>query len=364
MSTSPISSIKKLLDQNNLDAVLISSLPNIVYLTNFYHFSEMEREAFLLITPKNNYIFTDGRYSHAVITTLKNFQLLKLSMTNPFTKLLEKVLKKERVKTLGLEENNLTVAEYKKISSVINLTKHFDLKSLRVIKDQEEIKKIQVACEIGDKAFTYIVKHIKPGITEKELAFKFEAFIRESGCIPSFPTIVAFMENAAVPHHKTSDRKLKKNELILIDSGVKYQEYCSDMTRTFFLGNATTEQKNVYQAVLEAQSLAIQQFNNELMKKTKSAKLKNLDAAARKYIISKGYPSIPHSLGHGIGLEVHEAPTLFPKSKETTKNGMVFSIEPGIYLPNKFGVRIEDLFAVVNNKLVQLTKSPSKLLEI
>ena len=143
-------------------------------------------------------------------------------------------------------------------------------------------------------------------------------------------------------------------------SGIKYENYCSDMTRTIFIGQPTDEQKKIYQTVLTSQELAIEQFNNETMKQKeiKQIHANEIDKVASDFITSRGFPSIPHSLGHGIGLEVHEAPHLSPKSKEILTNGMVFSIEPGIYLPDNMGVRIEDLFTIQNNELTQLTKSP------
>lgn len=150
----------------------------------------------------------------------------------------------------------------------------------------------------------------------------------------------------------------------MFDFGVKYNNYCSDMTRTIFFGKATAEQKKMYEIVLKAQQSAIQQYNNEAMKQSKFVYAKNLDNTARSYIIEHGYPSIPHGLGHGIGLELHEAPRLSPTSQEILFEGMVFSIEPGIYLPDRFGIRIEDLFAIENGKLIQLTKSSQKLIEV
>jgi Xaa-Pro aminopeptidase len=145
MLTSRLSHVKKLLKKINVDAALISSLSNIVYLTNFYHFSDMEREAFLLITPKTNYIFTDARYSHAVKTSLKNYTLLEISINSSFSKLLEEVLNKEKIKTLGIEENNITVTEYKKILSLIKSINNINLRSLRIKKDKQEIEKIKTA---------------------------------------------------------------------------------------------------------------------------------------------------------------------------------------------------------------------------
>ncbi len=368
-----LSKFKKLLSTKSLDAALISSVPDIIYLTDFSYFSNMEREAFLLITKNNNYIITDGRYVHAVKKHVKDFKLLVGSETTSHEKILEleKILKQENIKSLGIDAHNLTVYEHEKILSRLNNNKklikkinHIDLSSLRIIKVQKEIKKIKKACQIGDKAFTHILSFIKVGMAEKDIAFELEHFIRKQGSDISFATILAFEENAAIPHHKTGTRKLKNNEFILLDFGVKYENYCSDMTRTIHFGKVSPEKKRIYETVLASQQKAIEQYNNETIKQSRVIKTLDLDNAARFYIVSKGYPAYPHGLGHGIGLEVHEAPRLSPKSKDKLQNGMVFSIEPGIYLPDKFGVRTEDLFTIQNNKLIQLTKSPKNLIEI
>lgn len=365
MDISRLSKLKKLLKKNNLDAALISSPSNIYYLTEFDYFSYIDRDAFLLITKNNNYILTNLLYSLAVKKTLKNFILCEISSITSFTKHLEQIIKKEKITLLGIEENNITVAEYKKILSIIKTLQPIDLRILRIIKSPDEIKRIKKACTIGDKALTSLLENIKPGISEKELALQLETLFRHFGGEPSFPSIVAFGENAAVPHHKASDVKLKNNEIILIDSGVKYKEYCSDMTRTIFFGKATLEQKKVYQIVLEAQKKAINFLNHQLVNNTdKLIKSADIDRVSREYIINQGFDSIPHGLGHGIGLQLHEPPTLSPRWEDKITEGMVFSIEPGIYLNDKFGVRIEDLFTIQNNKLIQLTKSPRKILEI
>ncbi len=382
--------VKKLLAEEKLDAILLSSVPNILYLTGFSHFSKDEREAFLLITKKNQYILTDGRYSHAVRTHIKDFQLEEISSHTPLKKLLSKIVKKEKLANVGIEETNLTVAEYKKLKPLFKKVHHITLHSLREIKSPQEITLIQNACTIGDKAFSFILTKLKPGITEKAIAFELEWFIKKEGADFSFPAIVAFAENAAVPHHKTGTKKLEDNMPVLLDFGVKYNEYCSDMTRTVFFCKATKKQKTIYHTVLAAQQKAIyyieqqlklysssdhaQRGNREVSPYTKhdSSRLRSnnnleaseVDKVARDYIIFQNFPSIPHSLGHGIGLEVHETPHLSPKSKDVLKNGMVFSLEPGIYVPDFMGVRIEDLFTIQEGKLLHLTKSPKNLIEL
>lgn len=366
MDTSRIIKLREHLHKNQLDAVLISSIPNIIYLTDFSYFSADEREAYILVTQQHTYLFTDARYSHAVKTKLPHCKLVEISAKHSFEDSLKRLITKEKIAKLGIEEQNLVVHEHRKITALTETT-HFSLARLRKIKDHEEIQAIQKACLLGDKAFAFILKKIKPGMTEKDIAFLLETFIRKKGADIAFPTIVAFGKNAAVPHHKTSDQRLTTNDLILLDFGVMYQHYCSDMTRTVFVGKAAQKQKHVYEIVLEAQNKAIkfiqkychagrQILDNKLFSS-------DIDKAAREYILKKGYPTIPHSLGHGIGLQVHESPTLSPKSRDILQDGMVFSIEPGIYLPGKFGVRIEDLFTIQNNTLIQLTKSPRNLIE-
>ena len=215
--------LKKLLVDRSTDAALISSIPNIIYLTNFSHFIEGEREAFLLITPKNQYIFTDARYSYAVQEHVKDFILQEISVRSSLTTSLKKIIGEEHIVKLGIESDDLTVAEFRKISPLVKDTVHFDLSQLRKRKDTREISLIRKACEIGDKAFEHILLHIKPGITEKKLMFELDTIIRKTGHDISFPSIIAFEENAAIPHHKTGHRKLTDGELILMDFGVKYQ---------------------------------------------------------------------------------------------------------------------------------------------
>jgi len=233
---------------------------------------------------------------------------------------------------------------------------------LRIIKGAEEIQAIKNACLLGDEVYSNILKNLKTGKTENEIAFEIELLIRKNEAKISFPAIVAFGSNGSFPHHVPTDKKLQKNTFVLMDFGVKLNNYCSDMTRTIFFGTATKEQRQAYNTVLESQQKAVEHIEKKLAKKEK-IKATDVDKIARKHIISQGFPTIPHSLGHGIGLEVHELPHI-PGTKEQLEEGMVFSIEPGVYLSDKFGVRIEDLYAIENNELIPLTISTKKLLEI
>lgn len=360
--------ILKLRDEitkQKVDALLISSIPNIIYLTGYNNFSSEEREAFLLITKKNQYIITDTRYSEAIKKDVPYFQLLELSSQSSFSDLLKKVITHETIKTCGFEAENITVGEYTRLKKIFTKLKPVPLSNLRIHKEKDEIEKIQKACALGDEAFKHVLKYIKKGITEKELAFQINQYIRQKGHDISFKTIVAFGKNAAIPHHNTSHEKLTNNQFVLMDFGAKVDNYCSDMTRTVFFGKADAEQKRMYQIVLESQKKAIEYLKSNIYHlSTKKMLASEVDQIARSYIIDNTYPPIPHSLGHGTGIEVHEAPNLSPKSPYTLSEGMVFSIEPGIYLPGNQGVRIEDLVTLAKSGVQVLTKSPRELIEL
>ena len=356
-----IEKIRAILEKRQLDALLVSSVSNIFYLTQFSEFSSEEREAYLLISKDKQYIFTDGRYKEAVETDIPNFQLQLITPQTPFVTLLKNICEKEKLDQVGFEENNITFWEYQRIQQTPMELSPLSL-HIRMYKDDTEIAAIQKACDLGDKTFAYVLHKIKEGITEKELQIEIELYIKKQGADISFRPIVAFGANASMPHYVSSDkRKLKPNECILIDMGTKVDGYCSDMTRTVFFGKPTEEQTKVYETVLTSQQKAIDYINKRL--NTNSTILsKNVDNIARGYINSQSYPSIPHSLGHGTGIDVHEPPSLNPTSEMQLQNGMVFSIEPGIYLPKSIGVRIEDLVAIQNNELTILTLSPKELI--
>lgn len=359
-----ISKLRKSLVKDNLNILLISSPANITYLTKFANFYGGEREAFLIISNNSQFILTDGRYSEAVKKEVKNFKLLEISHKSPAKKLLKDLMSKYRVKKVGVEGDDLTYAEYQKFSELFEIV-DVNLHDFRAIKTTNELDSISKACRLGDEAFKYILKKIKLGVTEKKLAFEMEFFIRKNGGEISFPPFIAFGENAAIPHHKSGETRLnqKNGQFVLLDFGTKVDGYCSDMTRTVFFGKASYKQKDIYEVVKQSQQKAVDYISKQLSV-NKRIKAAEVDKIAREYITEKGYPTIPHSLGHGIGLEVHEHPRLSPKSKDNLTEGMVFSIEPGIYLPGFGGVRIEDLFVIDHGKLRQLTSSSKALIEI
>ncbi len=209
------------------------------------------------------------------------------------------------------------------------------IETVRSSKDGSEITAIEDAASIAAQALKQILRHIKPGVTENELAGMLDFQIRRLGAKNSFETIVAFGPNASRPHHQPSRRKLKHKDTVLIDFGAKYKGYCSDITRCFVVGWPTTFYKKVYDVVEQAQAAAIKMIKA-------GVKINRVDAAAREVIDKNDLPVYGHGTGHGLGLEIHESPFLKAKGKGTLKAGEVITIEPGIYVPGKLGVRIED----------------------
>lgn len=363
MAKKGLEQIKTRISRDKLDGVLISSVANISYLTGFNNFSSIEREAYIIFTKSNAYILTDGRYLEAVQKQVRDFQTLEISAENSLKKIFED-LNTQKIKKLGIEESDLRHKEYKEFSKYFKL---FDtqIPNIRSIKEKSEIDLIEKACTLGDKTFEYLLGEIKEGISEKDLVFKLEFFVKKNGGGLSFSPIVAFGSNSSIPHHESGKETLqnKKGQFVLLDLGAKVDNYCSDMSRTIFFGKASKRQKEIYRIVKESQQLAVD-YIAKAFALGKGVKASKVDKKARDYIIEKGYPTIPHSLGHGIGIEVHESPAISLNSKDYLKNGMVFSIEPGIYIPDFGGVRIEDLFVLENGKIRQLTKSPKDLIEL
>lgn len=360
-----IERLKKLqleIKSHNLDGAIISNVSNIIYLTGYSGFSNEEREAFLLITPTRQFVFTDGRYSEAVRKSIPHFELVEITSKSKFPDLLKKFIYELKIGRLGVEETDLRFAEYKQIKKVAKSLKDFKFHVHRSVKTNEEIRLIENACKIGDEAFKFILKRITSEVTEKQLAYLLENFIREKGFEPSFKTIAAFGANSAIPHHQSGESKLKKGDFVLLDFGVRFKKYCSDMTRTLVFGKFSEKQKKIHEVVREAQSKAAESIKYPTSEVGVSAK--KVDRVARDWIIKNGFPQIPHSLGHGIGIEVHEHPFLSPNSKEILEEGMVFSIEPGIYIPGFGGVRMEDLFVLEKNGIRQLTNSSKELIAI
>lgn len=346
----------------NFDAILISSNTNIIYLIGDIGFSQTERECLLLITKNKKFLITDKRYSQTVIKRVRNFEIINSGVHHFLNEGAQEIFENNKIKTLGFEDNNLTVEEHLRINK-LSKTKPIDLRNLRIIKKNDEIKNIKLACKIGDQTFDFIVTKLKFGISEKEIANELEFFIKKKSADISFKPIVAFGKNSSAPHHLSGKSKLRNNEIVLLDFGVRVNNFCSDMSRTVFFGSASVEFKRMHKTVLEAQQKAIESLKSSIVNH-KSVTGKQIDAVARNYIVKQNFPNIIHSVGHGIGIEVHEPPHLSPNSKDKIEKGMVFSIEPGIYIENYGGVRIEDLVLANKNNVELITHAKRNLIEL
>lgn len=313
------------------------------------YFTQMKPSfAYLLITPQKAEFY---------LTSLdKRPSLPNIAVKELQKKWIEKV-QRTKIKTLGVNKEVMTVTQMERIQKLFPKARVVDisekLRELRSTKTSEEVKKIKRACEITSNALTALVKELprKKLQTELDVALFLEKKMREQGGEIAFPTIVAMGKNAAVPHHLTSRDHLHRGFLV-IDFGASYQHYCADMTRTLFLGTPSQKERELYGLLLTSQQRAIEAIKA-------GVPFENLDKAARK-ILGKYSSYFSHSLGHGIGVEVHEAP-VFSDSKAKVQQNQVFTIEPGVYFPGKLGLRIEDTL-VFSRKAIILTTFPKGLI--
>jgi len=328
------------LKNEDLDALIVFSPANISYLCGF-----ISRDAYLLISGSEKIYFTDSRYLEEVKKYLKGKCIVR-NIGESFAQALAESLTNLKVKRLGFEAKQITFDAFRRLKRVfagsVDLVPLDNfVEELRQKKSKAELVKIRRAVEITVEALRYARRLIKPGIKEIEVAADLERFIRIHGADKAaFDVIVASGPNSGFPHHCTGQRKLKNNEPVLVDLGVDYRGYKSDLTRVFFLGRINFSVRRSYDIVAQAQSRALKAIKPGVL-------ACEIDASARRYISEKGFTGcFTHNVGHGVGLEIHEAPTISVKEKTKLKKGMVFTLEPAIYLPHQFGVRIEDMVLV------------------
>lgn len=345
-----------------MKASLITNKSNIAYLSGFTGSS-----GFMLLVGTKSYLFTDSRYIERAKKTLPPKTTLvdttKMWKTaEELKKNWQGILKKHRITILGIEENNLTISQFKRYQKISGKLKYSDIsgqiEAKREIKTTKEIKIIENSQAINEKVFLAIQKIIKNSFpTEKELAWKIKELGNQFGAEDvSFDPIVAFNENSAIPHHEPSSRKLKKGDIVLVDMGMKYQGYCSDMTRMVFTAKPTKKQAEIYNLVLKAQLAGLKAIKAGITGK-------KADQITRSIIEKAGYgENYGHSGGHGIGLDIHETPSLAESYTEKLKENSIITVEPGIYLPGEFGVRIEDMVLVTKTGNKNLTKISKKLI--
>ncbi|MDI6734670.1 MAG: Xaa-Pro peptidase family protein [bacterium] len=347
-----INKLQKILSRKKLDGLLISNIINVQYLSGFTGSS-----ADVLLTAKENYFITDSRYLEQTQKEIKNGFVL-VREEKGLIKTLKKLLQKQGLKNLGLETNSLTYDQYQELLnelSFIELIPTYGLvQKLRLIKDEDEIHKIKHACQIAEDAFKVLLPFIKEGLSEHDLAIELEYLIKKKGGEIAFETIVLSGRHSSLPHGKPSHKKLALGDFILFDWGAKYKGYNCDLSRTLLLGNPTHRQKLVYSTVKNAQEEALENLNPGI-------KFAQLNKIATERIGKNGLKRFfRHSLGHGVGLEVHELPKIGHSSKGTLKSGMVITIEPGVYIPSFGGVRIEDTVLITDKGHKVLTDRVSK----
>jgi len=347
--------LRRKLKSLNVDAMLITNFVNVTYLTGFTGDS-----SYLLLDKAGECLLSDSRYDVQIADECPGMDVVSRKAPTPMTDILAKVVKSRKVGTMGIEADSLTVATSNELSSAITgiefATTSGVVGELRQIKDRSEVDAIRNSLRIAERAFAVIRASLRGEQTEREIAFALEHQIRlfgGDGC--SFEPIVAAGHRAALPHAHPQDRIIGDDDLLLIDWGALSQGYMSDWTRVLVTGKMSPKLERIYGVVLNAQRSAIKAIRPGVT-------LGEVDSAARSIIQKAGFgPKFGHGLGHGFGLEIHENPRMAPDQPQELKAGMVVTVEPGIYLPNWGGVRIEDDILVTKNGHEVLSNVPKEL---
>jgi len=341
------------LKKESIGAFLVKKKENIAYLTG-----SRGEDAILFISPKKNILITDSRYKEEYEKSVKRCSVSIVKDKNPWEIIID-ACAGIRSKLVGFEADNFTYQGYvnlKKYFSKIKLTPLTHIvENLRMIKDESEIFNIKQACKYGAQLMNHGIDFAKPGVSENSVKRAIEAYaLKNNFSLAGFDMIVASGANSSMPHAVASNKIIKRQEMVTLDLGAMYGGYNSDLTRTVFLGKINHKYLQIYNIVLAAQSAAI-----EILKP--GVYVKDVDAVSRRYISDRGMGSFfLHSLGHGIGREIHEIPAISQNSKIKLEKGMIITIEPGIYIPGWGGVRIEDTALITKNGYEILTKGAVK----
>ena len=344
-----------ILEKISADAILVTDPLNMRYISGF-----SGGEGILYISESRNVLITDSRYTEAA-SKESGFEVIEENASNRRVKILAGLIADDRASAVGFEDLSLTYSEYEKYKNALEQVKKWIpagsvLNDLRLIKTEDEIALMDKASKIADAAFERTCALIRPGITELEGAAELEYQMKRAGAQDvSFSTIFAAGKNSSMPHAVPSDYKVQNGDLITMDFGCKYKGYCSDTTRTVAVGEVSYEKMKIYDIVLEAHM-------NALSSVRPGVSGGEVDAAARNIISDAGYGKFfGHATGHGVGLYIHEEPRFAPNVKTVYKPNMTGTVEPGIYLPGEFGVRIEDMIVVTENGCRSFTKLPKQL---
>lgn len=346
----------KLFTNLTADAILVVSEKNRFYFTEF-----ASTFGYLVIMPSKSVFFTDPRYFEmAGEIESDNLQVVCVQGAKVYDEIVA-LFKQEKVKTVGFEDTEITVAEYnvmaEKLASFELVAAGKAISVMRSVKTDDEIACISRAQAITDRAFSQILQFIKPGMTEVEVAIELEYYMRKLGATSlAFDTIVASGVNTSKPHAHPTSKKIELGDAVTIDFGAAYNGYCSDMTRTFFVGNPKKELVDIYNVVALAQRNAIQNAYCGMSGR-------ELDSYAREIIVANGYGKyFTHSTGHSLGIDIHEFPSASPASQDVLGHNQFITVEPGVYIPGLGGVRIEDLLLITKDGVIDLTTSNKNII--
>jgi Xaa-Pro aminopeptidase len=353
-----IRQLRRVMEEDRLDGFLITHLPNVRYLAGFTGSSGS-----LIVEPGSTCFISDSRYREQAAREVQADDILILDGGGPTSRIAEFV-KEKKYQRLGFESRSFSYWQYEQLGRALpkkcSLVPETDrVETLRQVKDEGEIQLMKQAARIGDKAFRETLKEVRQGMTELELAALLRFHLEKNGgSKPSFDAIVKFGPGSSIIHGQPGKAKLKRGQLILFDFGTTYQGYCSDMTRTVAFGKVEDEIRQAYQAVLTAQKKAVAAVRA-------GRKTDRIDAVARDGLKEAGWGEyFSHGTGHSLGLEIHEDPRLSMYCSEPLKANMVVTVEPGVYLPGRFGIRIEDMVRVTAQGPEVLTKTPKKWVEV
>ena len=358
MSERRIKNAFGLFKKSNIDVLLVTEINHVRYLSGF-----TGSNGIVILAPPRSYFLTDFRYTVQAHKEVKNCQII-IASRQLITELPQSpAFSHSKGVRVGVEADFVSLSLLEKLKELLPSAKFISttqlIESLSIVKDNDEISRVKKAVKIADRAFSEILDQLKPGIKEKDVALEIEYKMKSLGAEnPSFDTIVASGQRSSMPHGRASDKRLRKGDFVTLDFGCLYRGYASDITRTVVLGKATEKQKKVYNTVLSAQKAACKAVKPGMA-------CSRLDGVARDMIMKAGYGDyFGHGLGHGLGMLVHDRPVLSPQSNDILEPGMIVTIEPGVYIPNWGGVRIEDDVLVTSAGGQILTRSPKELLEL
>ncbi len=355
--------ISSALEAENLDAILLTGEANRFYASGFF---TPGADATALVTRKDAIFFTDARYTEAAARRLEGAELREVKPGKGLLDQLKELVFLKGIRRLGFEDAAMSVQSFRRLEKALDEEGHppcelvpasEPILKLRQTKDAEELQAMEAAQGVAERALEDILKEIRPGVTEKEIAARLQYLMLHYGASDmSFDPIVVSGPNGSLPHGVPSEKEIQSGEFVTMDFGCVYDGYCSDMTRTVAVGSVTEEMERVYKTVLAAQEAGIAAARAGVPGK-------DVDAAARSVIAEAGYGEyFSHSFGHGVGVEIHEAPNAASSNEKPLPAGAVISAEPGIYIPGKLGVRIEDVILITPEGRRNLTKAPKELI--